>query len=191
MSSPTHLIVGLGNPGNEYRGTRHNCGFMALDEVSRLTGIELASARFKAKLGNGRHQGRPLVLLKPRTYMNRSGDAVGPCLRYYKIEPANLIVILDDLDLPPGRLRIRSGGGDGGHRGLHSIIESLSTPDFIRLRIGIGHPPPELDPADYVLRPFPPPERELIAPMFETAALAALAIVTDGLTPAMNKYNPK
>ena len=183
------IIAGLGNPGSTYADTRHNAGFMALELLSRLSRIEVGGFRFKARTGAGIYRGHELFLLKPRTYMNLSGESILPCLRSLKLGPESLIVIHDDLDLAQGRVHIKAKGGDGGHRGLRSIIDSIGAGDFARVRIGIGRPPAEIDAVDYVLESLAPDEKENLKPALNRAAQAALAIALEGVVIAMNRFN--
>ncbi|HUT55316.1 MAG TPA: aminoacyl-tRNA hydrolase [bacterium] len=185
-----HVIAGLGNPGREYRDTRHNAGFRAVDEIASLTRIKVIGFKYKGRTGSGRFKGGPLFLLKPRTYMNLSGLSVRACLNGLKATPESLIVIHDDLDLPPGRIRIKHGGGPGGHKGIASIIETLGTDEFVRVKIGIGRPD-HIDPADYVLLPLEPEELEPFHDSVKRAAQAALAVLAEGVNTAMNKFNSK
>lgn len=183
------IIVGLGNPGREYQDTRHNAGFLALSLISRQTRIRLLGFRFHGRWGEGVFHGHSLGLLKPRTYMNLSGKSVAAALAHHRLGPEALIIIHDDMDLQVGTLRLRPGGGDGGHRGLRSIIDALGTTDFARVRIGIGQPEESGDPVEYVLSPFSEAEKVIISPALQAAAAAALAIITDGLPQAMNRFN--
>ncbi len=184
-----YLIVGLGNPGDEYRGTRHNVGFQALDLLAERSGAGLSDRKFKARLGRGTVQGRECILMKPMTYMNLVGESVGPALGFFKLPTTELIVVHDDLDLDVGRLKLKQGGGHGGHNGLRSLIEHLPDPNFVRVRIGIGRPPPKWDPADYVLSRFQSAERAPMEGAVVEAADAVEAILKDGLRLAMNVYN--
>lgn len=184
------VIAGLGNPGREYRDTRHNAGFLALEAVSRITGIKARGFRYRGRTGKGRFQGRELQLLKPRTYMNLSGLSVAACLKSLKLGPESLIVIHDDLDLPAGRIKVKARGGAGGHRGIESILEALGDDRFVRIKIGIGKPGPGEEAADYVLSPFSPEEREAALSAIELGARAALCVVHEGAAAAMNKFNP-
>lgn len=181
------LIVGLGNPGREYENTRHNVGFMVIDRIAEKIGARVDRIKFKGLLGDGIWQGKKVLLLKPMTFMNSSGESVLEAVRFYKIPPENLIVIYDDMDLPVGRLRIRRKGSSGGHKGMESIIYCIASEDFPRVRIGIGRP--EGDVISHVLGIFEPGERRAVEPALEAAAEAALAIVTDGVDEAMNRYN--
>lgn len=184
-----HIIAGLGNPGQEYAGTRHNVGFMVVDALARRLGIETGGVRFRARAGSGSFHGRQLTLLKPRTYMNLSGESVGSCLNTLRLGPESLIVVHDDLDLAEGRVLIKTRGGDGGHRGIRSIIDALETDEFVRVRVGIGRPPAGVDPVDWVLTAWEPEEREKFEEAVTRAAEAVLAIITRGAAAAMNRYN--
>lgn len=185
------IVVGLGNPGRKYERTRHNAGFMAVDELARRLRFDLSGEKYHALIGKGRIDGEEALLLKPQTFMNESGRSVGAALRYTTAEVANLIVVHDELDLPLGTARVKIGGGHGGHNGLRSIIDHLGSPEFIRVRVGIGRPAPGFDPADYVLSPFLPGEQQAAAEAMAKAADAVQAIVRDGLTKAMNAFNKK
>lgn len=184
-----YLIVGLGNPGREYAETRHNAGFMVVDAVSKETGISLSRVKSKAIIGHGQYQGQKLILAKPQTYMNLSGQAVGALARFYKVPNENIMVIHDDMDIPLGTLRIRKTGGPGGQKGVKSIIERLGTQEFMRLRFGIGRPPGRMDPKSYVLERFLPQEQEEFEFTLIRAKDAVLAFVYDGIEKAMNRYN--
>lgn len=155
LGAPTHLVVGLGNPGAEYAKTRHNAGFLALDHLASEMGVRMDRARFKGLVGEGVLGGARVLLLKPQTFMNLSGEAVREAAAFYHIEPSNVIVVYDDVTLDVGRLRVRGKGSDGGHNGMKSIIYQLNSNEFARVRIGIGKKPhPDYDLADYVLSPF-------------------------------------
>ncbi len=183
------MIVGLGNPGPAYRHTRHNFGFLALDELADELNIQVKRLKFKAMIGEGRFNDNKVVLVKPMTFMNKSGQAVAPLLRYFKLPLSNLLVIHDDLDLPLGTLRLRPSGGTSGQRGMASIIAHLGTQEFPRMRLGIGRPPGQMDPVDYVLKNFLPSENELLAIVLRTAVEASQNFINEGLTQTMNKYN--
>ena len=183
------MIVGLGNPGPAYRHTRHNFGFLAVDELADELNIQVKRLKFKAMIGEGRFNGNKVVLVKPMTFMNESGRAVAPLLRYFKLPLSNLLVIHDDLDLPLGTLRLRPSGGTSGQRGMASIITHLGTQEFPRMRLGIGRPPGQMDPVDYVLKNFLPSENELLAIILRTAVEASQNFINEGLTQTMNKYN--
>jgi PTH1 family peptidyl-tRNA hydrolase len=185
------IIVGLGNPGRKYERTRHNAGFMVVDELARGAGIELGLEKCHALLGKGALGTEKIVLAEPQTYMNDSGRSVAALLKDSYASPADLIVLHDELDLAAGTVRVKIGGGHGGHNGLRSIIEYLGTADFVRVRIGIGRPLPDMDTADYVLSPFLAEEREASAAAVVNAAEAARVIVSQGVTKAMNQFNQK
>ena len=183
------MIIGLGNPGPAYRHTRHNFGFLAIDELSDALNIQVRRIKFKAMLGEGRFGDSKVVLVKPMTFMNESGRAVAPLIHFYKLPLSNLLVIHDDLDLPLGTLRLRPSGGTSGQRGMASIITQLGTQEFPRMRLGIGRPPGQMDPVDYVLKDFLPSEQDLLKIVLQTAVEASQTFITEGLTKTMNKYN--
>lgn len=183
------LIVGLGNPGLAYRHNRHNVGFMVADALADKLGIPLKRVKFKAQIGNGKLVDIPVIIAKPLTFMNNSGEAVAPLVRYFKVPLERLLVIHDDMDLPLGTLRMRPSGGSAGHNGMLSIFDKLGTNVIPRLRVGIGRPPGRMDPADYVLQDFPRSEEELLSMVIAQACEAALAFITTGLEKAMNTYN--
>jgi peptidyl-tRNA hydrolase, PTH1 family len=185
----TYLLVGLGNPGREYRANRHNLGFMTVDQLSQVLSIRLSRVQSKALVGIGVHDTNKVILAKPQTFMNLSGQAVSSLLRFYKIPLERLLVLHDELDLPLGTLRLRPGGGSAGNRGLASIIQQLGTQEFPRLRIGVGHPPGQMSGADYVLQDFPPAEQELLEMVLKRAVEAAQVFIKSGLETAMNQYN--
>jgi len=189
MTPETYLIIGLGNPGREYKDNRHNIGFMVIDRIAVRLNAQGIKVQAKAIVTNALVQERKLILAKPQTYMNLSGQSVQGLLHFYKIPIENLIVAHDDLDLPFGTIRIRPGGGPGGQRGMASTIEQLGTKDFPRLRLGIGRPPGRMDPKDYVLQDFSKEDQKLLPEVLDRAADAALTFITDGLNKAMNKYN--
>lgn len=187
------LIVGLGNPGREYRETRHNVGFMVVDEMARRHQLAWAMApshvpdAFVAR----RYGPAPYLLAKPLTFMNRSGDAVAGLVRYYGIAPADLLVVLDDVDLPFGRLRARARGSAGTHNGLRSVVDRLGTTDFPRLRLGVGRGDRRRDLADHVLATFEPDERAALEAFIARAADAAEMFAADDIGKVMNVYNPE
>jgi PTH1 family peptidyl-tRNA hydrolase len=189
MTENTYLIVGLGNPGREYKDNRHNLGFMLIDRLSVRLNARLTRVQAKALVGSVIYEGNKLILAKPQTYMNLSGQSIQGLARFYKIPLENMIVAYDDLDLPFGTIRIRPGGGPGGQKGVASTIDRLGTKDFCRLRIGIGRPPGRMDPSDYVLQNFAQADLTLLSEILERAADATLTFVTDGLNAAMNKFN--
>jgi PTH1 family peptidyl-tRNA hydrolase len=187
---PQHikLIVGLGNPGTRYARSRHNVGFMIADRFARAHALTFARKRFNAQIAEGDIAGKRVMIAKPQTFMNLSGEAVGKVFAFYKIAPHDLLVIYDDLDLPLGKMRLRPKGSAGGHHGMESIIARIGTSDFPRLRIGIGRPSPDAD-VDHVLGSFDADER---AVMDETLAHAVEAIgvwVVEGIESAMNRFN--
>jgi PTH1 family peptidyl-tRNA hydrolase len=182
------LIVGLGNPGREYAGNRHNVGFHVIDELAEKLGLSLDRVEAKGLLGHGSVTGTPVILVKPLSYMNQSGSVVKPILSRYKVRPEHLLIIYDDLDLPVGKVRVRAHGGSAGHRGMQSIIASLRTTDIARIRIGIGRPSGEC-PDDYVLEDFTLEQSITMEGAYELAVAAALCFVREGITATMNEYN--
>ncbi|HYA88896.1 MAG TPA: aminoacyl-tRNA hydrolase [Nitrospirota bacterium] len=183
------IIVGLGNPGKKFERTRHNAGFMALDELARSLHVDISQGKHNALLGKARIDAEATVLAKPQTYMNDSGRAVGAILTDTYAGISNLIVLHDELDLPFGTVRIKIGGGHGGHNGLRSIIEQVGSSDFMRVRLGIGRPVPGMDAADYVLSPFLAEERQLLPDVLARAVEAVKIIVLEGPNKAMNIFN--
>ena len=186
------LIVGLGNPGKAYAGNRHNVGFQCIDRFAGEHRIPVRERRLRLKplravFGRGEVEGTPVVLAKPRTFMNLSGKAVAQLVRRFGVAPDDLIVIHDDMDLPPGKLRIRPGGSAGGHKGVASIIDSLGTDGFARVRIGIGRP--DGDEVSYVLGSFTAEEKDTVTEAVGRAAEAVRCILSDGIEAAMNRYN--
>ncbi len=185
----TYLLIGLGNPGREYKDTRHNIGFMMIDLLAVRLDAHGMRLQSNAIVTSAMYEERKIILAKPQTYMNLSGHSVQGLLRFYKIPHSHLLVAHDDMDLPFGMIRIRPTGGSGGQRGMASTIELLGTKDFPRLRLGIGRPPARMDPKDYVLQNFSKDEFKLLPDVLNRAADAALEFVTNGLNAAMNKYN--
>ncbi|MEZ0363954.1 aminoacyl-tRNA hydrolase [Mycobacterium sp. pUA109] len=186
MAEPL-LVVGLGNPGPNYAKTRHNLGFMVVDLLAQRLGSALkAHKRSGAEVATGRLSGRSVVLARPRCYMNESGRQVGPLAKFYSVPPADVIVVHDDLDLDFGRVRLKLGGGEGGHNGLRSIANAVGTKDFQRVRIGIGRPPGRKDPATFVLETFTAAERSQVPTICEQAADATELLIERGLEPAQN-----
>lgn len=181
-----YLLVGLGNPGARYARTRHNVGFMVIDSLSGKARIPVRRSEYHALVGRGDISGREVILAKPQTFMNESGIAVGLLARRYGVHPSHLLVVVDDMDLPPGRLRIRPAGSSGGQRGMKSIIAALGTDEFPRLRVGIGRPAAEA--VDHVLSGFGT-ERARIEQAIAAAADAAVCFVEEGIDSAMNRYN--
>ena len=186
MAAGTFLIVGLGNPGKQYASNRHNVGAMVLDLLGRRAGGSFRSHKAGADIIETRWRDARVVLAKPRSYMNLSGGATAGLARFFSIEPSSVIVVHDELDLPPATIRVKSGGGEGGHNGLKSISAALGTKDYLRVRFGIGRPPGRMDPADYVLRDFSAAERRELDVDLEHAADAAELLVAVGLEAAQN-----
>lgn len=189
MTENTFLIIGLGNPGREYRDNRHNVGFMLVDRIAVRLNARGMKVQSKAIVMDAKFEERKLILTKPQTYMNLSGQSVQGLAHFYKIPFTNLMILSDDLDLPFGTIRIRASGGPGGQRGLSSILEKLGTKDIPRLRIGIGRPPGRMDPADYVLQNFSRDELKSLSEILDRGAEAVFAFVTHGLNKAMNDFN--
>ena len=183
------MIVGLGNPGREYRDTRHNVGFMAVDRFCEMQGVRLGKVKFQAIIGETRIGAAKVILAKPQTFMNLSGNAVASVVRFYKIVLENVLVVHDDLDLPFGTLRLRPGGGAGGQKGLQSTIDRLGTQQFPRMRIGIGRPSGQMDAAAYVLQKFGSADQEELDMILRRAAEAIEIFVREGLDSAMNRFN--
>jgi PTH1 family peptidyl-tRNA hydrolase len=189
--SEPFLVVGLGNPGRQYKNTRHNAGFLVVDRLAERLGVQFSRLQFRALVVDGRYQDRKIILAKPQTYMNESGQAVGSLVRFYKITQDNIVVVHDDVDLPFGALRLRPAGGSGGQKGMGSIIERLGTQEFPRLRVGIGRPPGQMLAAAYVLQEFDRDEKQELPGLIDRAVDALLSVVTNGLEKAMNQYNAK
>lgn len=188
----TWLIVGLGNPGGKYEKTRHNCGFRALDILASCLNCRVDKGKFQGLYGKTALGDATLVLLKPQTFMNLSGQSVAAFANFFHIPPQKIIVLFDDISLDPGVLRIRANGSAGGHNGLKSIIASLGSQDFPRVKIGVGGKPhPDFDLADWVLSTFSAQEEKDLAPALEDAAKAALSIVERGIPETANKYSGK
>ena len=183
------IIAGLGNPTKQYEGTRHNVGFSVIYRLADKYNIKMNIARHKALIGTGVIAGEKVMLVMPQTYMNLSGEAVGEIMRYYKAEPSDLIITYDDIDLDVGKLRIRAKGSAGGHNGMKSIIAHVGSEEFDRVRVRIGHKPPEFDLADYVLSRFGKDELPLIRDAVDKAADAMEVIIRSGIEAAMNMYN--
>jgi PTH1 family peptidyl-tRNA hydrolase len=187
------LLAGLGNPGKEYEGSRHNIGFRTIDLLAHRHGVKLGKRKFRSNLWQGvlrcDDSEEAVLLLKPQTYMNLSGSALREAADYYGIRPEETVVVHDDLDLPFGKLRIRTRGGDSGQRGVRSIIEALGGDRFARLRIGIGRPPVRVAPEEFVLQPFRREEEKKLPEILDRAVQALEIIVFEGSTPAMNRFN--
>ena len=187
-----YIIVGLGNPERKYDGTRHNIGFSAITALSDAFGISMDFKKHRAVCGKGYMEGQKVLLAMPQTYMNLSGESVRELVDYYKIDPqSELIIIYDDIDLAPGKLRIRAKGSAGGHNGMKNIIRHLGTQEFARVRIGVGEKPKGWDLADYVLARFDRDQEPLIREILEYVVESCKVIVTEGVTEAMNRFNHK
>lgn len=184
-----HLIVGLGNPGREYRENRHNAGFMCIDNLADRWSVTLSKSQSKAILATTQVDDQAVILAKPQTFMNNVGQSVAALTRFYKLDPSRLLVIYDDLDLPSGEVRMRPFGGAGGHRGMRSIIQNMGTSDFPRLRIGIGRPQGRMDPAAYVLQDFSTDEKLQIDIALRHCHDCILRLLTDGIDAAMTYCN--
>jgi PTH1 family peptidyl-tRNA hydrolase len=183
------LIVGLGNPGREYAWTRHNLGWQVVAYLSALWGIPLTRHSHASLWGQGRVGPETVVLAQPTTYMNLSGQAVSRLMSYFKLTPGDLVVVHDDLDVPLWRLKLSERGGPGGHRGVLDIIAALHTEEFLRIKLGIGRPAPEMAGENYVLSPFPAADAEKVAGLIERGAQAVVTLLTAGLTAAQNRFH--
>jgi PTH1 family peptidyl-tRNA hydrolase len=182
------LFVGLGNPEPRYAANRHNVGFQILDELAGRAGVALGE-RFQGRFGQGRLAGDKVLLLEPLTFMNRSGEAVAAAAQYFKVRLDETVIVHDEMDMDFGRLQLKRDGGSGGHNGLRSIEASVGSADFLRVRFGVGRPPPRWDPADWVLSDFDPDERKKLPPLLQQAADACQMLVERGMSAAMNQYN--
>lgn len=192
----TWLLVGLGNPGPSYAGNRHNVGAMVVDKLARRAGVSLTRHKSRAQVAEfrmgvvpGGMPGPKVVAAVPSSYMNESGGPVSSLLSYFSLTPENLLVIHDEMDIPFDVVRLKKGGGEGGHNGLRSISKSTGTRDYTRVRVGVGRPPGRMDPADHVLRDFSATERKTLPLLIDTAADAAEAVVTEGLLAAQQKFH--
>lgn len=185
------LIVGLGNPTSKYEGTRHNVGFEVIDVIANEYNIVMDVLKHKGVYGKGKIEGQSVILLKPMTFMNLSGESVAAVANYYKVLPEDILVIYDDINLDVGRLRIREKGSAGGHNGIKNIISHLGTDAFPRIRVGVGMKPPKMDLADYVLSRFQKEEQEIMETGYDKACKAAKLVVLDEVARAMNEYNGK
>ena len=186
-----YIIAGLGNPGKQYESTRHNVGFCVIDILADRMGVCVEEKKHKALCGRGILEGHKIVLLKPQTFMNLSGESIRGAADYYKVEKENIMIIYDDISLEPGQLRIRKKGSAGGHNGIKNIIAHLGTQEFPRIKVGIGDKPRQMDLADYVLSRFSKGEQELMDKAYRDAADAAAMVIGQGMDPAMNHYNGK
>jgi PTH1 family peptidyl-tRNA hydrolase len=183
------LVVGLGNPDDEYGGTRHNAGAMVVGRLAERAGAKLRRSRHRAQVAEVRDGDQRVVLARPTSYVNESGGPVSLLARWYKTPPERIIVVHDEIDLAPGKLQVRRGGGTAGHNGVKDIVKALGTPDFLRVRIGVGRPPGRKDPADYVLEPVPRRDAEDFAVLLERAADAAMDLVHLPLARAQDRHN--
>jgi PTH1 family peptidyl-tRNA hydrolase len=183
-----HLVVGLGNPGTRYTRTRHNVGFLVVERLAARVGVYVEKKLYGALVGDGSVAGTKVMFAMPQQFMNLSGQPVASVMGFYKIPKTELVVIHDDMDLPFGRLRVRVGGGHGGHNGIRDIQQKVGA-DFVRVRVGVGRPPEQMDPADWVLSPWSPTESAALDPILDTAADAVESVVRDGVTKTMNVYN--
>ena len=187
-SEERYLIVGLGNPGRRHQGNRHNIGYMVLSKLAQDTVISLGRVQQKALVGTGLLSGRRIILAKPQTFMNLSGESVGPLVHYYRIPLSNLLVIYDEIDLPFGAIRMREQGGSGGHNGMKSIIKFLGT-NFSRMRLGVGRPPGRMDPAAYVLQDFQKEEIPVVEELIAGAISAVKTYLVEGIDLSMTRHN--
>lgn len=190
MPGDRWLIAGLGNPGPSYAGNRHNSGYLTADVLAARAGARFRAGKFRALAAEGRLAGFGVIIIKPATFMNESGVAVGGVSGYYRLPASQIVVIHDELDLPFGIIRLKRGGGDNGHNGLRSVTAHLGTRDYYRVRIGIGRPPGRMDPAAYVLRDFAAPEREELPFLLDRAADAVEMLMSSGLAAAQNAFHP-
>lgn len=184
-----YIIAGLGNPGKQYDKTRHNAGFMTLDVLADRYGIAIGEKAHKALIGKGMIEGNKVILVKPQTFMNLSGESIRSVMDYYQVEPSNFIVIYDDISLEPGALRIRKKGSAGGHNGIKNIIARLGTQEFPRVRVGVGAKPEQGDLVNYVLGHFSKGEKEAMEQAFKDGAAAVVSMMTEGIDGAMNHFN--
>ncbi|MCD8396385.1 MAG: aminoacyl-tRNA hydrolase [Lachnospiraceae bacterium] len=185
-----YIIAGLGNPGRKYAQTRHNAGYEAIDRLADKYGIRIETEKFRALTGTGVIQGQKVLLMKPLTYMNASGESIRAACDFYKINPEEAFTVLyDDISLPPGQLRVRAKGSAGGHNGIKNIIQHLGTQVFTRVKIGVGEKPQEYDLVDYVLGHFPEEEWPAMTETFSRAADAAAMLLTEDVQTVMNEYN--
>ena len=186
-----YLIVGLGNPESDYSKTRHNMGFNVINKLSEKYGIEVNKSKFKGLVGNGVIEGQKVILLKPQTFMNLSGESVIEAMNFYKIQEDELIIIYDDIDIEPGNIRIRRNGSAGTHNGMKSIIEHIKTENFTRIRVGIGKPKEHIDMISHVIGHIPEEEQKALNEGTEVAKEAVIEMIKNSIDTAMNKYNKK
>ena len=189
MADDRWIIAGLGNPGPEYAGNRHNAGYMVVDLLAERMGSRFKAHRTRNEVADGRLAGFPVTLAKPRTFMNTSGGPVAALATFYKVPPERVIVVHDELDIPFGALRLKLGGGDNGHNGLRSITRSLGTNDYYRVRFGIGRPPGRMDAATFVLRDFSTPERKELPLLIDRCADAVETLLSKGMAAAQNEFH--
>ena len=185
------VVAGLGNPGEQYHRSGHNIGFMVIDNLARKCGARLDRRKFKGIIGEAEVGGSSVILVKPQTYYNLSGECVAAILGYYKIPPERLVVIHDEIDLEPRQLRLKRGGGDAGNRGVRSIASSLGTPEFVRIRVGIGRPAPGAEAKEHVLQSMSRAELQAFEASVSRAAEAVEAVINSGLERAMNQFNQR
>lgn len=188
-SQTPRLIAGLGNPGREYAHSRHNAGFICLDYFAREHKLAFSHRQSQARLAIGEVAGQKIVLAKPQTFMNQSGKAIAGLLQHFDMSPVDLVVIYDDMDLPLGKIRLRPGGSAGGHHGIESIIASLGTQDFARIRVGIGHPEETADSISHVLGDFSREEEQVFAQVVPKVGEAVICLLTEGISAAMSRFN--
>jgi len=186
-----YLIVGLGNPETDYSKTRHNMGFNVINKISEKYNIDVNKSKFKALVGNGIIEGEKVILLKPQTFMNLSGEALTEAMNFYKLSPKDIIIIYDDVDIEPGNIRIRKNGSAGSHNGMKSIVQELQTEEFARIRVGIGKPQFKEDAINYVIGAIPEEERKKLEEGTTKAKEAIIEMVKNGMDMAMNKFNQK
>jgi PTH1 family peptidyl-tRNA hydrolase len=189
MTGDRWLIAGLGNPGPGYAGNRHNAGFLTADVLAARAGARFKAGKSRALAAEGRLAGQAVTIIKPLTFMNDSGVAVAGISGYYRLDAGHIVVVHDELDLPFGTIRLKRGGGDSGHNGLRSVTAHLGTPEYYRVRLGIGRPPGRMDPAAYVLRDFSAAERKELPFLLDRAADAVEALLADGLAAAQNAFH--
>jgi PTH1 family peptidyl-tRNA hydrolase len=189
MADERWLIAGLGNPGPEYAGNRHNAGYLVADELAARIGGRFRAGKYRSSVADGRLAGVPVTLVKPLTFMNESGGPIAALRSYYHLPPSQIVVIHDELDLPFGTIRLKLGGGDNGHNGLRSVTAALGTREYYRVRFGIGRPPGRMDPAAYVLRDFSAAERKELPFLVDRAADAVEALLSSGLAAAQNTFH--
>ncbi len=183
------VVAGLGNPEQRWLGSRHNTGFMVIDRLAEASRVKVSKKKFRGSYGEATIGSEPVILIKPQTYYNLSGECVSPLLSYFEVPAERLIVVHDELDLEAGRIQIKLGGGDAGNRGIRSVIESLGKSDFVRVRVGISHPDGERDTKDYILKPMTAAESALLRDSIARAAQAVEAIIVEGPSRAMNRFN--